>query len=231
MSKPNPSPRDSDPAPLWERQPWDTAGSWLGFTLYLAQQPPRSIDAAYRAYRKQRGGDAVASDLRAAGYFRRWAQGRKLGGEYLPGAVPWELRAQAWDDHLAELDRREEARQWLERRRQLREDEWALGTQLVDRARKMLQFPLTVVEASEDGKTTVVMPARWASSDIPRTIEAASKLRRLAAAMATEQVAVTDWREEARAQGIEDPDALLQRVVQELVAAQLNNTEDGDGDN
>jgi hypothetical protein len=194
----------------------------MGFSIYLSLKIPRTIDQAYAVYKVQRGGEQVAKGHRAPGFFSAWAAGKDSKGKVThPSAVSWIMRANAWDDHLASLDRQQEAIRWLERRQQLREDEWEIGTQLVERTRRMLQFPLTVIERSEDGKVTVVMPAAWKGSDIPRMAESASKMRRLAADLATDQVQVNDWRVDARAAGIEDPEALLQQVVTSLVAKQI----------
>lgn len=192
----------------WERQPYDTQTSWAYFQLYLEQDAPRSINEAYRLHRARRG-LKVARNQGAPGSWRNLGAGKNVRGVALPGAISWERRAAAWDDHVAELDRRK----WVERRLQLREKEWDLGQKLIEKAQQMLMFPVMAQE-SADGKT-LILPADWKLRDVPAVVAAASKLARLSAEMSTENLNV-DWRDEARKAGVSDPDELFRELVDRL---------------
>lgn len=91
----------------WERQPWDTSVSFRRFVdYYLPQQPPRSVDQAYRAWRAEKHKLPIdhesITQRRAMKGWRRWSLGRNKQDEpIVPNALSWAQRAQAWDDHLA----------------------------------------------------------------------------------------------------------------------------------
>lgn len=83
---------------LWERQGWDTGTSYdRFFNYYLPQPPPRSVDRAFRAWRRSEG-KPVAEDKRAPHYWWYWAGGKDSNGNEIPTAVTWEVRASAYDD-------------------------------------------------------------------------------------------------------------------------------------
>ena len=195
----------------WERQPYDTPASWVYFQIYLELDPPRSINEAYRIYRARKG-KKTARNQGAPGHWRELAAGKDWNGQPIDGALTWADRAAAWEDHLAALERQK----WVKRRLELKEKEWDVGEKLLERAQEMLLFPVAAT-MTEDEKT-IIMPAKWTMRDIPAVAAAASKIARLAADMATENVSI-DWREEARKAGIEDPDAIYRRLVEHFQAA------------
>lgn len=195
---------DENPRP-WERQPYDTQATWQYFQLYLEQDPPRSLLAAYRKWRSRGGSSEARPTKQVPGGWRNVAAGKTSRGKPLPGAMSFEQRAAAWDDHLADIERQK----WAERRLQLKEKEWELGQKLLDKAQQMLMFPV-VAQESADGKS-IILPAGWKFRDIPAVLAQASKLARLAAEMSTENISI-DWREEARKAGI-DPDAIFRQLV------------------
>jgi len=127
----------ADARPLWERQPWDTDASFAKFhAYYLAQDAPRSLNEAYRRYRLQQGSRRVASDgpIYAPGSWQQWYRGQNTKGEVKPGAVGWDERARAWDNHQAQLDRE----RWEARRKRIREADFAAGERLRALADKIL---------------------------------------------------------------------------------------------
>lgn len=83
---------------IWERQEFDTEASFNAFhKYYLSQEPPRSVDEAYRRWYANRHGAGTEQGRIAPGIWRGWAW---------PKDNPsWGNRAQAFDDHLAALQR------------------------------------------------------------------------------------------------------------------------------
>lgn len=196
------------PAP-WERQPYESAADFRLFQLYLEQDPPRSVNAAYRKY-KQRG-RKEAQVKHAPGSWRNLANGKTRHSAEIPGSLTWAARTLAWDDYLADLERSK----WVKRRLELKEKEWDVGSRLMEKAEQMLMFPVIRTE-SENGYT-LIMPAGWKLSDIPNVANAASKLARLAANMATENIDI-DWRVEAAKEGVVNPDAIFRQLVEQFKA-------------
>jgi len=108
---------------LWEKQEWESHTAWQRFhTYYLSQSAPRSVDAAWRHWKREQlekrymGATRALqkaleklSTQRANGTWRRWAQGRGRDGARLRTAdgklVPtWAERAEAYDRHQARLE-------------------------------------------------------------------------------------------------------------------------------
>lgn len=117
------------------------------------------------------------------------------------GKYDWQARIARYDAAVQAEARAALEAQWLQRRAAERLDTFALGQELIGRAREMLKFPLAEIETSrerrvaEDGTTvieivTVVQPARWSLRDIARLADIGVKLERLALGEATERVAV-----------------------------------------
>jgi hypothetical protein len=174
--------------PLWERQPWDTAASFAAFQRWLLQdERPRSLDAAYRAH-VGRESYASGTPLRASDAWRRWYQGRDANGarrQYQSRPVPtWSDRAQAYDDHLAELDRVV----WEQRRVAVREADWQAGEALRDLAAQVLaqtpQFVKTARRLVKGGKGVPdreVITLALDGTFLLKTLDLASALQRQAA--------------------------------------------------
>ena len=207
---------------LWERQPWENQTSWALFQHYLNLEAPRTLTRAYALYRAARGlKEAAKKDV--PGSYRNLAQGKRGNGDEIPGSVTFEVRAMAFDDHVAALEREK----WIKRKLALRESEWEAGSALIERAKQMLMFPV-VKTVSEDGQT-IIFPAGWKFSDIPGILAAGSKIARLSADMVTDKVAL-DWRAEALRAGI-DPTELenIYATLVEELASQLAENDDESG--
>ncbi len=117
-------PTDETP-PLWERQAWESVASFEYFhRYYLSQTGLRSVSEAYRRWEadNKKGGIEGAKNkkgvtARPSNGFSRISTAKNMRGQLVhPDAVGWEVRAKAWDDHLAALDRE----RWTRRRA-----EWA----------------------------------------------------------------------------------------------------------
>lgn len=172
--------------PLWERQPWDTPASWEKFhTYYLAQAPPRSLNEAYRRYRTEQGQTQASPGApEAPGSWRRWYRAQDGHGQPIPGAAPWNERAQAWDDHLAAQDRQ----RWDARRRDVRERDWDAGDALRDLAAQMLdqtpQFLKTtrrLVRGANGEPDREIITVALTADTLLRALKLASDLQRQAA--------------------------------------------------
>lgn len=112
-----------EPNRPWNRQPWDTAISYGRFlNFYLPMRAPRTIDQAYRNWRKEHGKPMTDPNVRAPNHWWYWANGKDPDGldRDIPDFMSWQERAQAWDDYqdiqkIAAYEReREEKRQQLQ---------------------------------------------------------------------------------------------------------------------
>jgi hypothetical protein len=196
--------------PVWERQAYETPSMWAYFRLYLDQDSPRSINAAYRTFVRIKRGEERARQIKnAPGSWRSIAAGKTRSGQAIDGAFTWQERAAAYEDYLADQERRK----WAARRQELKEREWETASKLLEKAEQMLLFPVMVQEV--EGENTLIFPAKWSMRDIPTIVQAGSKIARLAADMSTENLAI-DWREEARREGIENPDELFRKLVSRI---------------
>jgi len=105
----------------------------------------------------------------------------------------WQARLARHLELLRAAARAEQQRLWAERALAERERTWALAQQLQERAEQMLAFPLTTERTEDEGKVTIVTPARWSVRDAALIAEVASKLARLAAELETERVALQGY--------------------------------------
>lgn len=94
----------SDERRPWERRDDESSRAYDAFGTYQHLHPTeRSVDAAFRRARNQHQTsttEAVSSKV-ANGQWKRWA-----------ASFDWVARARAWDDHLADIRRREQEAQW-----------------------------------------------------------------------------------------------------------------------
>ena len=184
-----------EPLP-WEQQKGETSKSFAYFRAYCDLSP---IDRSYSAAAK-----VVCKDqntLRAAS--RNWN---------------WESRAAAFDEQMAMLMAESQAKAlqkraevWAERQFKVREKDWEFHEKLLDKASKMLEFPLARVtkKSSKDGEVTIVEPIKWFMGDIPKVVQTASQLGRLAAEMETS-------RQKIDTEVDKELDAILQELEQSL---------------
>jgi hypothetical protein len=109
----------------------------------------------------------------------------------------WVERVAAYDRYLLEVEQaareealKAEAAKWARRRERQREAEWRASQQLIQRAKKMLDHPVTELKVDDEGEATI-LPAKWQARDIPAFFETASRLARLSAEMETDRGAHT----------------------------------------
>ena len=158
--------------PIWHQRTGEPHKWFIRFEYFRTFGPRRSLYATYQKELEQSG-----KSRNAQGAPKAWHAAAEL--------YEWSKRAQAWDVAQVESENVE----WIERRRKLREKEWAVALSLIAKAEQMLVFPLaaTSLRHSDDGQTTITeyKPTRWSMADAGRLMDTASKLARLAAEMAT----------------------------------------------
>jgi hypothetical protein len=130
----------------------------------------------------------------------------------------WSLRY-SWVARVNRHDEIEQVRaqdEWRERRDQIRQTEWDMHEALIEKAQRMLEFPIRETETiMEDGVTRLtIKPIKWSGGTPAQYLDLASKLARLAAEMETDRIKVDDWRDEFKKAGV-DP----QEIYNELVEA------------
>ncbi len=103
------------PAP-WQRQPGETSAMFAAFNCYLALQPPRSVERAFRERYPEKAATKRKESgkiLGANGTWHNWATGRTSKGVPIPNMPTWAQRAAALDDHLQALQVAEWERQHM----------------------------------------------------------------------------------------------------------------------
>lgn len=139
---------------------------------YVALGPGRTISKLHRLYEDRREHEDVPSTNLAT--LRKWST-----------SFDWRGRiARMEDEQSADLTRTQ-----IFREQKARQDHKVELISLVEalrsRAREMLKFPLAEITKTVDGRTTIIKPIKFTAADIPRYIEAADKLLRLALEMPT----------------------------------------------
>ena len=215
--------------PLWERQAYDTDKSYAYFHDYYLRvdAKDRSLAHAYRQYRKVKGITTPFSGV-VPGTWSNWfngtnSKGKKPAGTIYETAPSWAMRARAYDD----AQNAKEREIWEQRRRAIREEEWAIGDRLLDRARRMLTA--TLFERINDGANGLVIhkPSNWSEADITRTFEMALKVQRRAADMDQGRLLIEhDWKAQLEKAGINAED-IFNKLVNELAVGMARDSDAG----
>jgi hypothetical protein len=150
------------PRLVFEQQQNESARAFAGFSTYLNLGPERSLAA-------------VAQKLsKSEQLIKRWS-----------AKYDWPSRVQAQAAYLANVERetteelaRVNAAQWLKRREEHRQEEWAIRSELITAGRKVLK------RFTDDGKGATL-------GDVARALDLASKLGRLASGLATDHTELT----------------------------------------
>lgn len=157
------------------------------FQIYLLLGASRSVYAAYSTWREREGNARGTAHQRAG--LRQSRGGLPKSWSEAAAVWQWQKRAESFDAN----ERAQAMAEWETRRDALREQEWKLSQDLLDKARQMLVFPLakTVRSQQGDGQTIVteVYPAKWSIADAGRLLEIASRLGRLSLGEETDRVA------------------------------------------
>lgn len=146
----------------FEQQPKESAKAFAAFSLYLNLGPERSLAAVGRKLGK------------SGALLERWSS-----------RFDWSGRVQAHAAHFAAVEReatevltRTKAAQWLTRREEHRDEEWALRGELIVAGR-------AVLARFKDGAKGATL------GDVARALDLASKLGRLASGMPTDKTELT----------------------------------------
>jgi len=144
----------------WEQRPRESNKAFAAATIYFQLGAARSLPRVSQEY------------SRSVPLLKRWSRRWR-----------WVRRARAWDAHMAaiqaealEARRAETARTWAEREEALRERKYDLAMKMLAKAEAMAAFPLAQVSQGEDGKTTVVKPAKWTFFSLARLAATGSAL-------------------------------------------------------
>jgi len=212
---------------LWERQAWETPAMFRAFhEYYLPQRPPRSVDEAYRTWwQKPERSYEQARKKVATGAWRAWSRGQKSNGVPIPDSIPWTKRAQAFDDHLAALDRQK----WEDRRLEVRETDWRqagrlrqIADEILAEAPKFTRSKRQYIPGKNGEPDREIITVALNGALAVKAVETASKLSRLAAELETERKQIEIVRQELNGlldilQAQLDPET-YQRVLEAIAA-------------
>jgi len=157
----------------WLKRPDESDAAFAAFTGFRDLGPGRSLDEAWRQQGPSGAPKGTKRPHRAPGSWKRWKRDHD-----------WDSRAQAYDHRnettldaglIGALGARGEA--LADRLAKVREEDWAMGQQLIAAAKTMLERLKTVMTDEK------FVPSPL---DIVRVAELGSKLQRLAADMPTE---------------------------------------------
>ena len=186
----------SENIPVWEQQNGETHLWHCRFRRFLLMGPARTVMGAFNDERVEQGKE---KQKRASGAWNRaseqWA---------------WRARAAAYDEHqLSQSEmsqqaaRREKDRAFQERQDALQDSAFSLAEKMIKKAEGMLDFPLVERTVKEDKteykdeqgnlvkviiEQTIIRPARWGFSTVPRIVAGADYIARLAVDMKTAQL-------------------------------------------
>lgn len=164
----------------WERMPGEP-NLWFDrfFKYYLKQGSKRSLVEAFRRFKGAEGDVQHWTQVNP-----RWANMRHQWN--------WKVRAEAYDEHERMMDHTK----WEARRKELREQEWKVSSELLDVAETHLERvsssqaqPVSPASSGSSGRVQVPR-AIVKNQDAARFAELGSKLGRLASGMATDQIDV-----------------------------------------
>lgn len=179
----------------WRALPKERADAYQAFTFYYRLPPHnRSIDKAYRAFleweirqradfdpARDRAGIDSAQNGRAPGTWRGWSQKYR-----------WVARALAHDEfEQAQIDR-----EWEERKRQWREENWQIGQQIrgiigeaLPEARQFIRSRTIRVGGGENGQPTeIIRIMAFDMSALVASLERAVKIQGQALEVPSERV-------------------------------------------
>lgn len=157
---------------VWDQQPPESSVAYSAFLVYVNLGVGRTVIDAYRIYRNKPQAENVD------GSFNKW----KNRFQWLPRAIAYDQ----WYRTRNLLQQEEVILNSMAIRQEqsagLRDRMFNMADSLIEKAEKMLAFPLEEISRAEmdGGKTTIVTvkPIRWSISDIRPMIQLADQLRR-----------------------------------------------------
>lgn len=183
-----------------------------GLRDYALMGARRSLRSLLAEYKKQKSSNPSTKPPTCKfNTISRWSQN-----------YDWVARVNRWQE-LEQERAIEERREW---RAQIRQTEWEMHNALIEKAQKMLEFPIRETEAvMEDGITKLIIkPVKWSGGTPAQYLDLASKLARLAAEMETSRVAIEDWRDKFKEAGVDWRE--IYNAVVEAVAERMKEKSD-----
>jgi hypothetical protein len=203
----------------WDRMTREGARSFAAFSKFLELGPDRTL--------KQTALETGIPENKVRTLSAQWN---------------WRDRALAWEDHLAEEQRKraervltKDAEKWAYRRTKLREDEYSTAERLIARANQILDLPLvesTIVTEHRIVKgeaipvqITIVKPIRVTQRDAGSLARDASHLLRMSAEMETSRDR-TDVNIMSEPEKLERAQKVLEKIRDEIMST-LNQQDPG----
>lgn len=176
------------------RTKYESSQARQAWADFVALGPGRTLTRLWALYESRKDYEEIPCSNISG--LRRWSS-----------SFDWRGRiARMEQEQSAELERTQ-----IFREQKARQDHKTELLVIVERLRarglEMLKYPLVEVTRTVDGKTTIMKPARWTAADVPRYIETADRLLRLALEMPTgeRQLDIEQMiRSECRAAGLSD---------------------------
>lgn len=189
----------------WERQEREGSRSFALFTIYRDLGPSRSLEAvAIATIPGRERGDGRALSGALGRLCKRWE---------------WTTRAEAWDDHQDEIAReaadehaREVGKARAVRLEALQEKSFAVAEELLERVKAMLQFPVARKEVTQDGKLTVINPARWSWRDLATILQ---RLNEVAITITGKSLTPDTPTQPGQTTGLDEQRAIIERIMRD----------------
>ena len=167
--------------PLYLQQSRETSVAYAAFKIYLELGDERSLPQVAGKCRKN------------VSLINRWSR----TWNWVNRVIAWKRFQQRELDKATRKVAEAKAHEWAQREQTLRESEWQMAEQLMEKVNQMLKMPIvrqskTTEEVSADGKTiiqhtTIVEPVKFDFGTAAGLVAQVSKLRRLATGIETDK--------------------------------------------
>jgi hypothetical protein len=162
-------PRKKQP---WERLTNETDLQFAAFQFYIGLGLERTVAGAYRLY-------VLHADVSKLSK-KRIAMNRVQVPHFFSDWVSihnWAQRAKLWDEHLIRMEEdavrtrvEEKADLWIKRRDEQREQLWGIGEAMLNQAKEMLEYPITLTRKIAGANQTIIQPVKWYDKQVAATL-------------------------------------------------------------
>jgi len=164
---------DVDP---WGQQPGESDLWYSRFLIFL--DIPAYCRSHLRAYANWSSADNVQREIEGKRKVERKLATVPESWSRYARYWRWEERAKAKDTHDRIRDSAEARARKKERLKQLENDEWELSQKILKKAEEMASYPLVTQTTSDEGRTIIINPQKWAASDAARYLAIGSEIAR-----------------------------------------------------
>lgn len=164
---------DVDP---WAQQPGESDLWYSRFLIFL--DIPAYCRSHLRAYANWSSADNVQRETEGKRKVERKLSCVPESWSRYARYWRWEERAKAKDTHDRLRDSAEARARKKERLKQLEDDEWELSQKILKKAEEMASYPLVTQTTSDEGRTIIINPQKWAASDAARYLAIGSEIAR-----------------------------------------------------